>query len=170
MKTHMPTAIKILSVLMPLFYMVSCVPDENSKDTSTKQSLKQEYHKNLTYPLVRIGAVPQGATISRYTNQENIADKISYNGASEILASVNPTDKRCFIDPDYRPLQLRVDRPMVGVDFNKDGKMFGQDGENVGEFTFRKFPKFPRKPLDSFVVDVEERGGDTIYVNAVPKK
>jgi len=166
MRSYIPNTVKFLFALLPIVYFTGC--NNTPPPEQAKEEIPQEYHYNLNFPLVRIDRIPQRSTISRYTNEENIVGKISDEGASEILVAVNSTDKRCFLDQDYRPLHLRVNRPIIGVDFNMDGKIFGQPGENVGQFTFRKFPKSPKKPLDEFVIDVENSFPEAIYANAEP--
>ncbi|MFO7710445.1 MAG: hypothetical protein R6V53_01645 [Candidatus Woesearchaeota archaeon] len=82
-----------------------------------------------SYPILE-AEVPAGATLSGYIANEGMSGRLGYDTLSDVIRSVND-EYGAFMHGNGR-VSFREGRDVRLPDYNRDGKVWGQEAEDTG--------------------------------------
>lgn len=136
MRSYIPKIITY--VLMPIMFfsgLTACSQQD-------EQVASKKEQKRMVFQKLEIDKVPEGATLDGYLVGENVADRLSYHGASDILHSLGDSNPGVrFRNDDINKdgvlqervmAEFRAGKKVYVVDFNGDKKAWGIEGKVAG--------------------------------------
>ncbi|MFP4423875.1 MAG: hypothetical protein ACLFP2_01450 [Candidatus Woesearchaeota archaeon] len=96
-------------------------------DKAFEQGTKEVAERS--YPVLET-KVPAGATLSGYIANEDMSGRLGYDTLSDVIRSVN--DEYGAFMHDKGRVVFREGRDVRLPDYNRDGKVWGQEAEDTG--------------------------------------